>query len=100
MFRLLVTAPLVAEPMRRVSSTGKTYATFLLRSTESGTTPVLVSCIVFDADSVEEVLTMHRGESLSVSGSGELSSWTGQDGTENHGLKCTVDRIVTLRARE
>lgn len=91
MMNLLTIGVLFADPVQRISAKGSSFATFSLR-TES----CPVSCIVFALDAVEEVMRLHKGDPLSVTGRCELKAWTGRDGAEHHGLSCTVDRVLTV----
>jgi hypothetical protein len=77
--RLLVTGTLLADPVARTTAKNTPFATITIRSGE-GDAAVLVNCVAFDADAVDEILAARRGEALCVAGSGELKSWTGKDG--------------------
>ena len=57
---------------------------------------MLVSVIAFNADAVQALLALQRGDSCAIAGRAKLTSWTGQDGAEKHGLSVTADRVLTV----
>jgi single-stranded DNA-binding protein len=92
---VLTTGSLIADPIRRTGAKGD-FGTGTLRvSTDDG--PILVSLIAFD-DAAETLLAHRQGTTLSVSGRARLSSWTGRDGTEHHGLSLVIEQIASASA--
>jgi single-stranded DNA-binding protein len=90
---LLVLGSLTADPQRRTSQAGKTFATASLRvATEDGAT--FVSLIAFD-DTAEALLAHRQGSTLAVSGRAKLTSWTAKDGAEKSGLSLVVEQIAS-----
>ena len=92
---ILATGSLAADPVRRTGAKGD-YATGLLRTaTDDGS--VLISLIAFN-DAAEALLEHRHGSTLSVSGRARLSSWTGRDGAECHGLAVVAEQITSAAA--
>jgi single-stranded DNA-binding protein len=91
----LATGSLIADPVRRTGAKGD-FATATLRvSTDDG--PILVSLIAFGL-AAETLLAHKQATTLAVSGRARLTSWTGKDGTENHGLAVVVEQIASAAA--
>ncbi|OGA13746.1 MAG: hypothetical protein A3H32_14395 [Betaproteobacteria bacterium RIFCSPLOWO2_02_FULL_63_19] len=95
MLNILATGTLVADPQRRTSAKGATYATASLRVPSDGADAVLVSLICFATDAVDALLAHAKGDALAVAGRAKLSSWTGRDGAECHGLAVTAERVLS-----
>ena len=95
MLSVLATGTLAADPVRRVSAKGSTFATGLLRIPCDGADATLASLICFDSGAVQALLALHKGDAVSVAGRAALSSWTAKDGTERHGLSVTADRVLS-----
>ena len=98
MLSVLCSGSLVADPKSRTSATGKAYATASLRCPAEDSEAMLVSVIAFSADAVAAILALQRGDSCAIAGRGKLSQWTGQDGSEKHGLSVTADKVLTVYA--
>src|SRR5215212_2250031 len=92
---ILAIGSLIADPIERTGAKGN-FATAMLRvSTDDGA--VLVSVIAFD--NAVEILLAHRlGTTLAVSGRARLSSWSGRDGAEHHGLSLFIEQIASASA--
>ena len=81
--------------MRRAGAKGD-FATATLRvATEDDA--ILVSLIAF-GDAAETVLAHRQGAALAVAGRARLSSWTGKDGTERHGLSVVAEQVASASA--
>ncbi len=96
MLRLMCSGSLTADAVQRTTQKGNAYVTFQLRA-QAGSDAVLVSCACFDAAVVAEVLRLRRGDSVAISGRGELRHWVGRDDKPGYGLSCTVDKLITMR---
>ncbi len=95
MMYVLVTGTLVADPMRRSGAKGD-FATASIRvATEDGA--ILISAISFQT-LAEQLLSHRQGDALSIAGRGKLTSWTGRDGAEKHGVSVTIDQIASASA--
>lgn len=97
MLSILASGTLVNDPVSRTSATGKTYATASLRVPAEDSDALLVSVIAFNADAVQALLALQRGDSCSIAGRGKLTSWT-KDGEEKHGLSVVADKVLTVYA--
>lgn len=87
---VLAQGSLVSDPQERTSAAGKPYCIASLRVPMDGEESMLASLIAFDAAAVQALLQLHKGDPVSVAGEGKLTSWTGKDGQEKHGLSVTV----------
>ena len=97
MLNILATGTLVADPRSRTSATGKTFATAQMRVPAEDADPMLVSIIAFNADAVQALLALQRGDSVAIAGRAKLTSWE-KDGEQRHGLSVTADRVLTAYA--
>jgi single-stranded DNA-binding protein len=94
MFSALICGTLAADPARR-EGTRAPFATGHVRVQPPQGDPFLASIIGF-GERADELLRLAKGTAISVSGRASLSSWTGTDGVERHGLKVIVDQIAAL----
>jgi len=60
---------------------------------------VVASIIAFGAFA-EQLLDFSKGSVVSVAGRARLSSWTGKDGAEHHGLSITLAQIIGMEPRK
>jgi single-stranded DNA-binding protein len=90
---LLATGALIADPQSRDGPKGP-FTTATIRV--AGDDPVLVSSIAF-GDAAERLLEFAKGDAISVSGRARLTSWTGRDGAEKHGLSLVVEQLAALK---
>lgn len=95
MLTILASGTLVADPVSRTASNGKTFATGLLRVPVEDGEPVLFSVIAFNAEAVKAILALAKGDACSIAGRAKLTNWTGQDGTENRGLNVVCEKVLT-----
>ena len=93
-FFALVSGTLAADPQARISSNGKPYAIGTIREDD-----LFVSWIAFGAFA-EQLLDFSKGSVVSVAGRARLSSWTGKDGAEHHGLSITLAQIIGMEPRK
>jgi hypothetical protein len=94
MLSLLATGRLAAIPKVRTGRSGPFTLVRLLVPGEGGDTSV--SLIAFGAVG-EELATVPRGVSISVTGRAKVTRWAGKDGVERTGLSATVDAILFAR---
>ena len=97
MLSVLCSGTLVSDPKSRTSATGKAYATAQIRVPAEDADPMLVSVIAFNADAVQALLALQRGDSVAIAGRAKLTSWE-KDGEQRHGLSVTADRVLTAYA--
>jgi single-stranded DNA-binding protein len=95
MLSVLCTGTLVSDPKARTSSSGKPFATALLRVPAEDADAMLVSAIAFDADAVAAILALSKGDACAIAGRGKLSTWE-KAGEEKHGLSVVADRVLTV----
>lgn len=95
MISVLVQGTLNAEPVRRTSSAGKPFATANVRAPAEGDEAVLCSVIAFDANAVEALLRLGKGDAVALAGTAKLSHWTSKDGTERTGLSITASKVMS-----
>lgn len=96
MLSVLCSSSLVSDPRQRTTAAGKAYATASMRVPAEDAEAMLVSIIAFAADAVTGLLALSKGDALAIAGRGKLSSWTGQDGAEKHGLSVVADQVLTI----
>jgi single-stranded DNA-binding protein len=95
MMWLFASGELVKTPERRATKAGNDYATGLLRV--DGDTLVSVTC--FDTGLVEQLLTLSKGDPLSVSGRLQISVYDAKDGEHRCSLSVTVTRLMASPVR-
>ena len=89
----LATGILVSDPQRRAGAKGP-FTTATIRA--NGDEAVLVSIIAFGAEG-ERLLEFVKGDALAVSGRARLTSWTGRDGAEKHGISLVAEQIAAAK---
>jgi hypothetical protein len=92
---LLVQGILASDPKPRQSSTGKTFATALLKVAVENEEPVLVSAIAFNQSAVAKLMALHKGDALAMTGPGKLTSWI-KDGETKRGLGITAESVLSI----
>lgn len=98
MIRALVTGTLHADPQARTSQNGNAFALCKVKADDKAGAWVWVSAIAF-GDAAERLLQLKAGDSVSLSGRAELSTWTDKDGTAHPGLSLVADEVAALRAK-
>lgn len=94
MLNVLASGTLVRDPQERTSANGKPYCTALLRVPCEDAEALLVSVIAFNADAVQALLALAKGDALAVAGRAKLNSWQ-RDGEQKHGLDVVADQVLT-----
>jgi single-stranded DNA-binding protein len=94
MMHLFASGELVKAPEQRTTREGKPYATALMRAGED-----LVNLVAFDAELVERLLALEKGDPLSISGKLQVSTYTAKDGESRCSLSVTISRLMTAPAR-
>jgi len=92
---VLASGALIGDPQRREGAKGE-FAIATIRA--SGEETVLVSIIAF-GDEAEHLLKLSKGDQLAVSGRARLTSWTGRDGVEKHGISLVAEQIASAKPR-
>ena len=93
-FFVLITGVLVNDPQQRVGASGKPFTIALVRAGD-GEDAVLASVIAF-GDAASALLDFSKGYPVSLSERARLSSWTGRDGEQRHGLSLTISQLIGL----
>jgi single-stranded DNA-binding protein len=96
MLNILASGTLVSDPRQRTTAAGKAFATGQMRVPAEDAEALLVSIIAFNADAVTGLLALSKGGALAIAGRAKLTSWTGQDGAEKHGLSVVADQVLTI----
>jgi single-stranded DNA-binding protein len=96
MFYALCSGCLTANPQRRQGSRAP-FATGSLR-VQDGEDWLFVSVIAF-GDKAAALLEHAAGAAIEVSGRAKLTTWTGRDGAEKHGVSITIEQIITAKPR-
>jgi len=92
---ILATGALIADPVRRTGAKGD-FATATLRVVTNDDA-ILVSVIAF-GETAETLLAHRHGSTLAVSGRAKLTSWTGRDSEEHHGLSLVIEQVASASA--
>ncbi len=93
---VLVEGVLVAVPVKRISSAGKPFASASVRAKGDDGNPVFVSVIAFDAEAVEAVASLTKGDPVALVGPATLKTWE-KNGEHRAGLSVTATRVLSLR---
>lgn len=93
MLSVLATGTLIADPIKRTSSAGKTFVTASLR-TPTDDDAIIINVIAFDDAVVAALQKLQKGDSLSITGRATLKSWQARNG-ERTGLSVVADAILT-----
>jgi single-stranded DNA-binding protein len=91
---MLATGTLLAAPLRREGRQGD-FATATIR-VQTQDAPILVSIIAF-GEIADQLLSLGKGDAVSIAGRAKLSAWTGHDGAERHGLSIVAEQIASAR---
>ena len=94
---VLALGTLTADPQERTGGSGKPFVVANLR-TATEDDAVLVSVVAFSDSVKAALLALKKGDSASVTGRAKLTSWTGRDGAEKHGLSIVADGVLTAYA--
>lgn len=79
----------------RTSNNGKPFVTFRLSATDKEGDRVLCSCYTFSATAMDAAQRLSDGDSIAVTGEAAINVWTGNDGTQRHGLDVLVHGVMT-----
>ena len=93
----LAAGTLVADPHRREGAKGR-FATATLKVAADSADAILGSVIAF-GDEAERLPSHAKVNAVAVSGRARLTSWTGRDGTERHGVSVAAEQITSAKSR-
>lgn len=94
-FDALISGRLIKPAQARTGNNGKAFALAQITVPTEGEESLLASCIAFSRTAVDALLALDKGDAVAVAGKAKLSSWTGSDGTQKHGLNVTVEQVLT-----
>jgi single-stranded DNA-binding protein len=95
MIGALVQGELVAEPVERMTTTGKLYWTVTLRVPTS-TEALFIGVSTFSATAGERLMKLHKGSPLAAAGTLEPTEWTGKEGEPRKGWRMTASEVLTV----
>jgi single-stranded DNA-binding protein len=91
---LLATGTLIADPQRREGAKGA-FATATIRAV-NGDEATFISLISFGEEAAR-LLELAKDDAVAVSGRARLSTWTGRDGAEKHGISLVAEQIAATK---
>jgi len=91
---VLASGALISDPQRCEGLKG-TFTTAALRAASGE----VVSIIAFSAAEAERLLDFVKGDAVAVGDRGRLTSWTGHDGAEKHGISVLAAQIASRQRR-
>jgi single-stranded DNA-binding protein len=94
---ILTQGRLLADPVVRTSRNGTPFVSFAISAAVEGEYTT-INAVGFDADVVERMNTLTKGESVAIAGRARLSTWEGRDGTTKVGLSVVADSVLTAYA--
>lgn len=92
---VLISGRLVKPAQERTGTNGKPFALAQITVATEGEESLLASGIAFNRAAVDALLALDKGDAVAVAGKAKLSSWTGSDGTQKHGLNVTIEHVLT-----
>lgn len=98
MIDALIAGKLFGQPAQRTSKTGKTgkpFAVARVRAAGGDGESQFVSVIAFDAAPCAALLALADGDSVALSGSLSLKTWTDNDGGARPGLDLVAHQVLT-----
>ena len=98
MLAVLISGRLVRAPEQRMGRSGKPFCTALVSTPVEGDEAMLVSVIAFGAVA-DALAALGQSDAVSIAGDGKLTTWTGKDGGERHGLSVTAHRVLSAYQR-
>lgn len=96
MLSVLAQGTLTAEPVKRTSSKGSTFATANVRATGEDGAPTWISAIAFDQVAVEALLALKAGDAVALAGEAAVWHWESANGEHRVGLRVTVRRVLSV----
>jgi len=94
---VLASGPLIGDPQCREGVKGPfTTATIRVNNRDEA---VLVSVIAFGEEAGRLLELVKGGDAFALSGRARLTSWTGREGTEKHGISIVAEQIAAPKPR-
>lgn len=95
MIDALIAGKVFGRPMERTSKTGKPFAVAKVRTAGGDGESTFVSVIAFDPTPCAALLALADGDSVALSGSLSLKTWTDKDGITRPGLDLVAHQVLT-----
>ena len=95
MIDALISGKLHAKPEARTSKAGKPFCTAKLRAPQSEGEAIFINVIAFDQTAVAALLALDAGDSIAVSGSAAVKTWTDRDGVTHPALDLVAHAVLT-----
>jgi hypothetical protein len=95
MIDVLIRGRLVANPDRKLTKTGKDYATARLSVTDREGGEHLALLTAFDDGAVRALLSLGRGDALVVAGELSIGVWAPEGKEPRPSLRALVHRVLT-----
>lgn len=95
MIDALISGKLFGQPTERATKAGKPFALAKVRVTAADGESVFVSIIAFDAAPCAALLALGEGDSVAMSGSLTLKTWTDKEGNARPGLDLVAHQVLT-----
>ena len=95
MIDALIAGKLFGQPAQRTSKTGKPFAVAKVRTAGGDGESTFVSVIAFDIAPCTALLALADGDSVAMSGSLSLKTWTDKDGNARPGLDLVAHQVLT-----
>jgi single-stranded DNA-binding protein len=94
MISIFASGSLINKPALRTSRNGNEFVACQMRCA-AGNENFLVSLVAFDELISKALAALNRGDSVSITGTGKPSTWTGRDGEPCLGLSMKVEQLMT-----
>lgn len=95
MIDALVSGRIFGKPTERTSKAGKPFAVAKMRVASGDGESQFVSIIAFDQQPCTALLALGDGDSVALSGSLSLKTWTDKDGNARPGLDLVAHQVLT-----
>lgn len=98
MIRCLISGKLHDAPQSRESAKGTSYTVAKLKCDDKSGAWIWASIIAF-GEQAERLLSLKAGDTVSISGPAELSTWLDKEGNPKPSLSMTAEQLTTLRPK-
>ena len=96
MIEAMISGKLIMQPQEGKASNGNPYIKCLVACPQDNADPQVVSVICFDAESVESVGRMSKGDAISLVGKVTLSLYAAKDGQQRVGVQMVATRSMSV----
>lgn len=95
MIGALIQGELVADPVARTTSNGKTFTTATVR-VAAGAEALFVGVAAFGETAAGRLAQLKKGSAIAAAGTLEQNVWTTKDGEERRGWRLTASEILSV----